>query len=147
MHCNHPTEEDVASAQDIASLVGRLPIAIAHMAGYMFTSKTKPKELQQRLETKEIYNIWQKRGTWTTPLYEQTLERVWSIALQELSASARGLLYVMSMLNPDAIPDDLLLQGASLESDSSTQESESRTRWVTSLYQHPRLRLRLKLII
>ena len=109
-------------------MVGRLPIAIAHMAGYMFSSKTTPEELQQRLETKEVYNIWLKEKTWTTPHYEQTLESVWTIALQELPAPAKELLYVMSMLNPDIIPDDLLLQWALLNSDSSTQEAEKRTR-------------------
>ena len=65
---------------------------------------------------------------WTTPLYEQTLEKVWNIALQELSGSAIELLQVISMLNPEAIPEDMLVQCALLNLDSSNQESESRIR-------------------
>ena len=109
-------------------MVGGLPIAIAHMAGYMFTSKIHPEELQQTLKTREVYNIWLKTKMWTTPLYEQTLETVWNIALRELSASAIELLYVISMLNPEAIPEDMLVQCALLNPDSRNQESESRTR-------------------
>ena len=109
-------------------MVGGLPIAIAHMAGYMFTSKTHSEELQQMLETREVYNIWRKAKMWTNPLYEKTLETVWNIALQELSASATELLYVISMLNPEAIPEDMLVQCALLDPDSSNQVSESRTR-------------------
>ncbi|CAF9904093.1 MAG: hypothetical protein ALECFALPRED_004841 [Alectoria fallacina] len=105
-------------------MVGGLPIAIAHMAGYMFTSKTNPKELQQMLETGELYDIWSKSKTWTTPQYEQTLDMVWHIALQELSTSARELLYVISMLNPDGIPDELLVEWSSSNSDPNLQKSE-----------------------
>lgn len=127
-HCNQPSEKDVASAECISRMVGGLPIAITHMAGYMFTSKTHPEELQRMLETREVYNIWLKMKTWTTPLYEQTLETVWNIALQELSESAIKLLYVISMLNPEAIPEDMLVQCELLNPDSSNQESDSRTR-------------------
>lgn len=137
MQCNQPSEEDIFSAERISDMVGGLPIAIAHMAGYMFTSKTTPKELQQRLETEEVYNIWRKATTCTIPLYEQTLDRVWRIALEELPAPAIELLCVISMLNPDAIPDELVVQWASSESDPSLQETENRTRLVNSRYQQP----------
>lgn len=145
MQRNHPSEEDVSSAERVSDMVGGLPIAIAHMAGYMFTSKTNPKELQQRLETEEAYEIWRKAKTWTTPLYEQTLDRVWHIALRELAAPATELLYVLSMLNPDAIPDELLVQWESPNLDSSLQNSESRMRSVHSPNQRPWFWLRSKL--
>ena len=135
MQCNHPSNEDLVSAEHVCDMVGGLPIAIAHMAGYMFTSGTKPKELRQRLETEEAYDIWLKTKTWTTPLYEQTLESVWHIALRELPAPTIELLYVLSMLSPDSIPDELLVQWGSPDSDPSTQRSEGRTRSVNSFWQ------------
>ena len=125
-----PSEQDVDSAKRISDIVGRLPIAIAHMAGYMFTSRTTLQELQQRLETGEAYSIWLKAKTWTTPLYEQALDRVWHIALEELSAPSRELLYVISMLSPDAIPDEVLIKWASSSLDPDLRESEKKTRSV-----------------
>ena len=127
MQCNQPSEQDMASAEGVSDMVGGLPIAIAHMAGYMFTSKTSPRELRQRLETEEVYEIWQKAKPCITPLYEETLDRVWHIALKELSASAIELLYVISMLNPDAIPDELLERWASPNTEPSLQKPENRT--------------------
>lgn len=128
MRCNQPSEEDIAGAECVSSMVGGLPIAIAHMAGYMFTSKTKLKELQQRLGTEEAYHIWLKPKTWTTPLYEQTLDRVWQIALEELPAAAIELLYAISMLNPDTIPEKMFDGWA-------FPDSDHRTMSVNSLYQ------------
>ena len=131
-HCKQPSKQEIASAKSISAMVGGLPIAIAHMAGYMFTSKTNPKELQQMLETGEVYDIWSKSKTWTTPLYEQTLDMVWHIALQELSTSAKELLYVISMLNPDGIPDELLFEWSSSNSDPNLRKSEKPTKSVIS---------------
>ena len=123
VQCDQPSEIDVASAKGVSEMVGGLPIAIAHMAGYMFTSKTSPKELQEKLTTGEAYDIWLKPKSWTTPLYEQRLDKVWQIALRELPESAVKLLFVLSMLNPDAIPDEMLDKWGSMNLNPSHQRS------------------------
>lgn len=123
MQCNQPSEKDVASAENVSEMVGGLPIAIAHMAGFMFTSKTSPKELQEKLKTGEAYDIWLKPKSWTTPLYKKALDKVWQIALRELPDSAVKLLFVISMLHPDAIPDELLDKWGSMNLDPSHQRS------------------------
>ena len=115
------------------------------MAGYMFTSKTYPKKLAQRLETEEVYDIWLKTKTWTTPQYERTLTGVWNIALQELPKSAIELLYVISMLNPDAIPDEIFVYWASPDTEPSVHEWKSRRRSVASLHYKPQSWHNLKL--
>ena len=145
MQRNQPSEKDIASAERVSYMVGRLPIAIAHTAGYMFTSQTNPEELQQSLETKEAYDICRKPKTWTTPLYEQTLDRVWQIALEELPASAIELLSVIAMLHPDGMSDGLLGQWSLSSSDLDLQRSETRTRSVNSYYRRPLSWLSLKL--
>lgn len=123
IQCDQPSEKDVASAKGVSEMVGGLPIAIAHMAGFMFTSKTSPTELQEKLMTREAYDIWRKPKLWTTPLYEQTLDKVWQIALRELPESAVKLLLVLSMLNADAIPDEMLDKWASMNLNPSHQRS------------------------
>lgn len=64
----------------------------------------KPQRTQQRLETNDAYGVL-KVKTRTTPLYEQTLDRAWHIALQALSVPVTETLRVLSMLNPDAMTD------------------------------------------
>lgn len=104
-----PSEEDIVAARGISRVVGGLPIAIAHIAGYMFNSAVTLPELIPRLQTQEAYTIWSSEKTWSTAMYEQRLDMVWHVALQELSEEAMDLLHILAMMNPDVIQEAMLI--------------------------------------
>ena len=104
----NPSEEDMAAARGVSGVVGGLPIAIAHIAGYMFNSAVTLPELIPRLKTQEAYTIWSSEKTWSTAMYEQRLDMVWHVALQELPEEAMNLLQILAMMSPDFIPEAML---------------------------------------
>ncbi|EED12079.1 conserved hypothetical protein [Talaromyces stipitatus ATCC 10500] len=90
--------------------LGGLPLAIAHIAGYMTASSEhlSPREtldlFKDLLESNDVFNSKPN----TTFGYDKALNAVWDIALRELDADARKLIRVLSMLNPDGVPEDML---------------------------------------
>jgi hypothetical protein len=101
------TESD--DARSLCEELGGLPLAIAHVAGYMTESSVSVKDaLDMLTRRREAAKIFEKKPEGATFGYKKALGFVWDIALQELDESALKLMQVLSMLNPDGVPEDML---------------------------------------
>lgn len=116
-YLNHDDEEskmymnDIANAKVISRELEGLPIAIAHVAGYIDGLKRPfPYILEQLSERRKASIVWSmdSRNS-TTQQYDRTLDAVWDLAFSALGKDARSLMNVLAMLNPDSIPEDMLL--------------------------------------
>jgi len=99
-------------AKEISLFVGGLPVAIAHVAGYVAFSEITLEELI------EMFRQWRKRTGIATHeaddlpssfmeasfSYDETLAMVWDVTLRELGEDARNLLNILAHLNCEAVP-------------------------------------------
>ena len=111
-----PTEEQLRShkeyklAGEIASLVDRLPLALAHIAGYVQVSGCSLTDFVQ---------LWNERRRSTrnpmqlvdssTISTDKALETVWNIGLREVTSDARELLNILAFLDSESIQRKLLV--------------------------------------
>lgn len=110
------TDTERRLAEEISVFVGGLPVAIAHVAGYLGYSEYS---LEEMIET---FRQWRRRtGTATSeeddlPIsfrkasfsYDETLAMVWSVTLRELSKDSSDVMNVLAYLNGEAIPETML---------------------------------------
>ena len=97
-------------AGEIASLAERLPLALAHIAGYLQVSKCTLTDFVQ---------LWNERRRHTKALAQQdtplslstdrALETVWNIGLREVTIDARELLDILAFLDSETIQRKLLV--------------------------------------
>ena len=97
-------------AGEIASLAERLPLALAHIAGYIQVSKCTLTDFVQ---------LWNERRRHTrgsvqapNPLAlstDKALETVWNIGLREVTIDARELLNILAFLDSETIQKKLLI--------------------------------------
>lgn len=97
-------------AGEIASLAERLPLALAHIAGYLQVSKCTLTDFVQ---------LWNERRRHTKGLASQdsplslstdrALETVWNIGLREVTIDARELLDILAFLDSETIQRGLLV--------------------------------------
>lgn len=107
-------EKDLA--KEVSVFVGGLPVAIAHVAGYVTFSEITLEELI------ETFREWRKRTGIATDeaddlpasfreasfSYDETLAMVWEVTLRELTEDARDLLNILAHLNCEAVPQRML---------------------------------------
>lgn len=103
-------------ARDISVFVGGLPVAIAHVAGYVGYSGYSLEELI------ETFREWRKRAGVATDeaddlpatfreasfSYEGALTMVWEVTLRELPHDARNVLNILAYLNCASVPQDMI---------------------------------------
>lgn len=103
-------------AREISAFVGGLPVAIAHVAGYVSYSRYS---LEEVIET---FREWRKRTGVATDeaddlpatfreasfSYDGMLEMVWEVTLRELSQDARDVLNILAYLNCATVPRNML---------------------------------------
>ncbi|GES59836.1 pfs-domain-containing protein [Aspergillus terreus] len=111
----YPHEREAEAAQKIVETFGGLPLAIAHIAGYVSDAQCS---LHSFVElTKQRYaTIWDCNVPVSTNKNNKRLSALWDFALDELPPDARRLLYTMSFLSPDAIPESMFLPNESQDS-------------------------------
>ncbi|MCJ1467362.1 hypothetical protein MMC07_005986 [Pseudocyphellaria aurata] len=97
-------------AGEIATLAERLPLALAHIAGYLQVSKCTLTDFVQlwnerRRHTKALAqpSIYPVRST------DRALETVWNIGLREVTIDARELLNILAFLDSETIQRNLLV--------------------------------------
>lgn len=96
------------TAFQISRFVGGLPLAIAVMGGYIMVSKSTLTEFFSHLS--QSSKVWGAGGKGRyVQDYEQTLDTVFDIAIQGLGANSRTLINILAFLNPDAIPEEMLV--------------------------------------
>ncbi|CAI7622461.1 unnamed protein product [Penicillium glandicola] len=102
---------EVDNASIISKELEGLPIAIAHVAGYIGqTGRSLSYFLEKFRERRSASLIWAMDSRDSTTLhYERTLDAVWDLALSTLGPEARSTLDILAMLNPDCVPEEMFL--------------------------------------
>ena len=110
------TCHDKGTARSISGLVGGLPVAISHVAGYVAYS---------RCSLEELLEIFKQRrrhvGVATTEdddlpasfrqssfSYDETMSVVWNVTLRELPNDSQNLCQILAYLNSEAVPESIL---------------------------------------
>lgn len=113
-----PPESELEPARYLSELFGGLPLAMAHIGGFVSQKQGSLSKYRDQAD-RNFASSWRGKPS-TVQEYERRLENVFDIALTELSNSrpkARQLIDVMAFLNPDSIPEALLI--TNLEGSSS----------------------------
>ena len=103
-------------AEEISALVGGLPVAISHVAGYVAYSQCSLSELLEIFKQRRRHTGAAVTEDDDLPAsfrqasfsYDETLAMVWNVTLRELSADARDLTYILAYLNCEAVPESML---------------------------------------
>ncbi|KAJ4321445.1 hypothetical protein N0V84_005367 [Fusarium piperis] len=92
--------------EEMAKALGGLPLALAQMAGYLRTNQVTIREFLGNYEDREYARTLFGRATSLDhQQHQQTLETVWRLSFQKLSAEAKTLLRIVVFLHPDEIPN------------------------------------------
>ena len=103
-------------AQEISGLVGGLPVAISHVAGYVAYSQCSLTELLEifKQRRRHIGSATSEDDDLPASFrqasfsYDETLSMVWNVTLRELTSDARDLTYILAYLNCEAVPESML---------------------------------------
>ncbi|KAI0127980.1 hypothetical protein BJ170DRAFT_397576 [Xylariales sp. AK1849] len=102
------SHRDYKLAIQAARLVGRLPLAMSMIAGYVKVSRATLDEFLETWEEKEFRSKETDRAMQYDGL-DSSIDLLWDIGIAELSLNARRLLEIMSFLDPETIQKDLLV--------------------------------------
>lgn len=102
-HLDRPDDQGAseAASRKIAEMFGGLPLAIAHIGGYVGDAHCTPVQFIEILEQR-YRSLWECDLTVSNPSVAK-LKLIADVALQELPAEAKTLLYAMAFLNTDTI--------------------------------------------
>lgn len=100
-------ETEKALACETSAIVGGLPLAIATIGGYINESESSVEEFLDIM--KRSSNAWDDTQHTKTKHYEKTLGTVFDIALKELPTGTRSLIDILAFLNPNSIPEGILI--------------------------------------
>lgn len=104
-------ENNEAAADQVAEMLGRLPLALAQAAAYM-SEQRLPLEQYAALYKSQRQELWQREKP--PQDYEATVTTTWEIGFRQVkqdSPAAVALLNLCSFLNPDEIPLSMLHDG------------------------------------
>lgn len=102
-------EEELDTAREIFKIVGGLPLAIATIGGYIYGGQTSTADFLAQL--KNTNKVWQATSEdQLVQGYDKTLGTVFDIALSSLKPNSRALLNILAYLNPDRVPEEMLLE-------------------------------------
>ncbi|KAI0855114.1 hypothetical protein F4860DRAFT_521970 [Xylaria cubensis] len=95
-------------ANEMSQFVGGLPLAIAVMGGYINSSGITLSEFLAHL--KRSSRLWSRHINRNyVQDYDCALGAVFDLAISELGEQALKLIYILAYLNPDAIPEEMLV--------------------------------------
>jgi hypothetical protein len=103
-----PPEGESAAASDLSTELGGLPLAIAHIGGYIAQSSYTLARFQE-IAKQRYPQIWMAEAPSTIRDYQKRLAIVWDFALEQLSQDAAILIDILAFLNPDGVPEEMLL--------------------------------------
>ncbi|KAL6895043.1 hypothetical protein GGI43DRAFT_424491 [Trichoderma evansii] len=96
--------------QSIADKLGGLPLAINQMAGIYRQLRCSHTDIAKLLDDKGIATTFQTTADLYRGQKSRSLATIW--ALDRLEGPTRALLQVICLLDPDAIPEELLTSGS-----------------------------------
>ena len=103
--------EEENAADKISVFVGHLPLSLTTIAGYIKRTMITIPECMVMLKTSNA--LWEETSGPSYAdegFYSKSLGTVFDIALNDLSENASTLLNILAFLNPDMIPEVMLLQ-------------------------------------
>lgn len=103
-------EKDSSEASErIAKTLGGLPFAISQMSGIIRQKHLTLKEFEEWYDedSKHLHGL---KTTTGMSNYQHTVATAWTV--EQLTAPALALLQVLSLLDPDRIPEEMLVDGA-----------------------------------
>ena len=104
---------DIVTAREICEELGGLPLAIDQAGAYIEEAQCSLLDYQQRYRTRRAY-LLQRRGALVTD-HPEPVATTWSLSFEKVektSPIAADLLRLCAFLHPDAIPVELIMQGA-----------------------------------
>lgn len=105
----HHEEYDLAA--QVVEVVGRLPLAISMIVGYVKVSRCTLSDFMEMWEEKE--HITKKKRKRNMDMdasdIDSTIDSLWTIGIREVRMNSRRLLDVLSFLDPDTIHKHLLV--------------------------------------
>ncbi|RFU30827.1 hypothetical protein B7463_g5472, partial [Scytalidium lignicola] len=112
VHSNTTSAVDMADAKSVSETLGGLPIAIAHMAGFIDKTQKSLTEFIAMFQKRDQSRVLWSPDTKYASTYQydgKTLDTVWKIAIDELPEDALRIIQILAMLNPDKVPEKMLL--------------------------------------
>lgn len=100
---------DQEAALSISRAFGGFPLALAQIGGFIN---------QRRLRLGDFMKLYERNAGRIEARkslegdYEHTLSTVWDISFGKLMENSVSLLSVLSFLDPDCIPEEIILQGS-----------------------------------
>jgi hypothetical protein len=103
------SQEESEEARRISTDWGGLPLAIAHIGGYINKTGFTLAEFSKLCDSGgQLAHILSVNSLTSTHYYHSTLEKTWLLALSELSDDSRKCINILAMLNADGISEQLL---------------------------------------
>ncbi len=129
--------ENQQAAREIAHLVGGLPLALDQAGAYIDETQCTVGEYLKFYQRDRAVRtkLLGKRGKGTSS-HADPVATTWKLAFERVeraSPAAADLLRACAFLDPDAIPEDLVQQGASYWSKRLAQIAEDPFRWNEAL--------------
>ncbi len=110
---NRASSVDEAIAREITEELGGLPLALDQAGAYIEETQCSLLDYQQRYRTRRRY-LLQRRGK-TAPGHPDSVATTWSLSFEKVEQKdprAAEVLRLCAFLHPDAVPVDLIIQGA-----------------------------------
>lgn len=117
-------EREVKASRKITEMFGGLPLAIAHIAGYVSDAPCSLNDFLEITEQRYPY-IWDCDLTVSTAQSKKRLNVVWDFALDELPPPAKNLIYTMAFMNPDSMPEAIFLARSDEEDDAELKKRKA----------------------
>jgi len=106
-----PNPEEYEAALQISRRFAAFPLSLAHIGGFINESSSSIERYEKTFDARHEVS-WKGMTHATTTQYGKPMESVWAFALSDgqLSANSRQLLKVLSFLDPDCIPEGMILE-------------------------------------
>jgi hypothetical protein len=106
---NSVTDQQQTAAIAIAKTFDGLPLALTQIGGFI---------KQRRLALSEFLPLYERHSSKINARrahgsdYEHTLSSVWNVSFERLTENSTHLLNLLSLLHPDGVFEDILLEGS-----------------------------------
>jgi len=104
---------DVAIAKELSAEMGGLPLALDQAGAYIEEMSCSLQDYQQLYQIRRAELLKERGGVW--PDYPESVATTWSLAFQKVeqnNPAASDLLRLCAFLHPDAIPEEIITNGA-----------------------------------
>jgi hypothetical protein len=107
---NLEAHEEYDLARQVVEVVGRLPLAVSMIVGYVKVSRCTLADFLEMWEEKEyIDKKRRKRINKEEDDVDATIHSLWTIGIREVRMNSRRLLDILSFFDPDNIQKSLLV--------------------------------------